>query len=46
MAGLVGRDVCLQGQGGGQGFGQAVAGHVLADDVAGADEEVGLPLGD
>ena len=35
-----------QGQGGGQGWGQAVAGHVSADDTAGADQEVGLPLGD
>ena len=31
---------------GGQGWGQAVAGHVSADDMAGADQEVGLPLGD
>ena len=35
-----------QGQGGGQGWRQAVAGHVSADDMAGADQEVGLPLGD
>ena len=36
-----------QGQGGGQGWEQAVvAGYVSADDMAGADQEVGLPLGD
>ena len=35
-----------QEQGGGQGCGQAVAGHMSADDMAGADQEVGLPLGD
>ena len=46
LLGRCGRDVCLQGQGGGQGWGQAVAGHVSTDDIAGADEEVGLPLGD
>ena len=35
-----------QGQGGGQGLRQAVAGFVLADDMEGADQEVGLSLGD
>ena len=35
-----------QGQGGGQGWGLAVAGHVSADVMEGADQEVGLPLGD
>ena len=35
-----------QGHGGGQGWGQAVAGHVSADDMAGADQEVVLPRGD
>ena len=35
-----------QGLGGGQGWGQAVAGYVSADDMAGADQKVGLPLGD
>ena len=33
-----------QGQGGGQGWRQAVAGYVPADDMAGEDQEVGLPL--
>ena len=33
-------------QGGGQGWRQAVAGYVSADDMAGADQEMGLPLGD
>ena len=46
VAGKVGRDVCLQGQSVGQVWVQAVAGHVSADDVAGADQKVGLPLGD
>ena len=35
-----------QGQGGGKGWRQAVAGYVLADDMAVADHKVGLPLGD
>ena len=35
-----------QGHGGGQGWGQVVAGHVSADDMAGADQDVVLPLGD
>ena len=35
-----------QGQGGGQGWGQAVAVAVSEDDMAEADQEVGLPLGD
>ena len=35
-----------QGQVGGQGWRQAVAGYLSADDTAGADQEVGLPLGD
>ena len=35
-----------QVQGGGKGRRQAVAGHLSADDVAAADQEVGLPLGD
>ena len=35
-----------QRQGGGQRWRQAVAGYVSSDDMAGADQEVGLPLGD
>ena len=31
---------------GGQGWRQAVVGYVSADDMAGADQEVGLPLGE
>ena len=33
-----------QGHGGGKGWGQTVAGHVSADDMAGEDQEVGLLL--
>ena len=36
----------VQGHGGSQGWGHAVTGHVSADDMAGADQEVVLPLGD
>ena len=35
-----------QEQGGGQIWRQAVAGYVSADDMSGADQELGLPLGD
>ena len=35
-----------QGLGSGQSWRQAVAGYVSVDDMAGADQEVGLPLGD
>ena len=35
-----------QGQGGGQGWRQAVAGYVSADDMKGPDQDVSLPRGD
>ena len=36
----------VRGRDGGQGWRQTVAGYVSADDMAGACQEVGLPMGD